>query len=554
MNGSEYEFPPFRIDGAQRVLLRDGAPVVLPRKALDTLLILVAQHGSMVGKEDLMKAVWPDSFVEENNLNQCISAIRKALGDNSAAPRFIETVSGRGYRFLAKVRSTETATHGPRMLAILPLRPLGGDHEDDYLGAGIADSLITRLSNVRELQVRPTSAVLKYLESDADPVDAGRALGVDAVLEGRIRKAHDRIRVTVQLVSVADGATIWAERFDGAFTGIFAVEDSISERVAEQLTQRLTAHERTAITRHSTANSEAYLLYLSGRYASNRLTREDLGKAIELMRRAVALDPMYALGYAGLAYAFLNSADLIFPSDEAFTNAEAAARKALEIDPTLVDAITTIGCVRWHRDRDAAGARYEFERAVALDPRNVLARRLFGWCLVFMDEAEESFTHLDAADALDPLSDESDFYGMPALYFARRFDETIVRADTMREHWIKHVILGRTYEAQGRLDDAIAAYERAHRADRSIAEPLGDLGRALGLAGHTARAKKVLAQLQNAPPFTVANVHLGLGDYDRVFALFEEALAAHSWYMTWLTVSPTLDPLRGDPRLTRMLP
>jgi len=554
MKGSEYEFPPFRIDGAQRVLLRDGAPVALPRKAFDTLLILVAQQGSVVGKEDLMKAVWPDSFVEENNLNQCISAIRKALGDDSAAPRFIETVSGRGYRFLAKVRSSETAPRAPRSLAILPLRPLGGNHEDDYLGAGIADSLITRLSNVRDLQVRPTSAVLKFLESEVDPVDAGRALGVDAVLEGRIRKVNDRIRVTVQLVSVADGTTIWAEKFDDAFTGIFAVEDSISERVAEQLTNRLSTRERTAITRRPTGNSEAYRLYLSGRYASNRLTREDLGKGIELMRQAVALDPQYALGYAGLAYAFLSSADLILPSAEAFANAEAAARKALQIDPKLVDAITAIACVRWYRDRDAAGARHEFERAVALDPRNVLAHRLYGWCLVFMDAAEESQAQLDAADALDPLSDENDVYAVPALYYARRFDEAIERANAMREHWVKHITLGRTYEALGRLDEAIAAYERAHSADESIAEFLGDLGRALGLAGKTARAKKVLAQMKDAPPFTIANVYLGLGDYDRVFALFEEALAAHSWYMTWLTVSPTLDALRGDPRFTRMLP
>jgi hypothetical protein len=245
---------------------------------------------------------------------------------------------------------------------------------------------------------------------------------------------------------------------------------------------------------------------------------------------------------------------LILPSAEAFANVDAAARKALQIDPTLVDAITTIACVRWYRDRDAAGARAEFDRAVTLDPRNVLAHRLYGWCLVFMNAAEESQAQFDVAEALDPLSDENDVYAVPALYYARRFDEAIERANAMREHWVKHITLGRTYEALGRLDDAIAAYERARGADESIAESLGDLGRALGLAGKTARAKKVLAQMQDAPPFSVANVYIGLGDYDRVFALFEEALAAHSWYMTWLPVAPTLDPLREDPRFTKMLP
>jgi len=559
MPSAVFEFTPFRVDAERRALLRDGRPVTLSRKAFDTLVVLLEERGSVVTKDALMQRVWPDSIVEENSLNQCISSIRKALGDQVGVPKYIETVSGRGYRFMAPLRQQESVAAAPGSLAVLPLRFLGSKDEGEWLGVGIADTLITRLSSVRELVVRPTSAVLRL--SGSDPVEAGRTLSVDAVLEGSIRKAGERVRVSAQLVSVATGATIWARTFDEQFTEIFAVEDAISERVAESLTTHLSGEERTQLTRRATENSDAYRLYLNGRWYADRLTHDALSHAIDSFRQAVALDPKFALGYGGLAYAFMQCADLVMPSREALTRAEEAARQALAIDENVVDAHAVLGTVRFMRDWDRAAAKVEFERALAIDPKSRHAHDLYGWCLTLMGELDEAFTRFYAAKAIDPFSHENPFYESPMYYFSRRYDEALVaaREEIARdpEFWLIHVILGRTLEVKGDYDGAIREYEETRRLDDSTPESLGDLGRVLGRAGRADRAREILAELderaarQHIPAFVRANIHLGLGDIDRVFALIDEAIDERSWYVTWLPIDPMLDHLRDDPRFAR---
>ncbi len=332
-----YKFGQFCLDAAKRVLLRGGAIVPLTRKAFDTLLVLVENRGELLEKEELMKRVWPDSFVEENNLNQSISALRKALGETAAAQNYIATVSKRGYRFIADVKESdeedapkEQASEKDAVInaiAVLPFKSLSLEKTDEYLGLGMADSLITRLSNIRQIVVRPTSAVLKYTASSQDPISVGRELRVRSVLEGSVRRAAERIRVTVQLVSIPDGASLWAAKFDESFTDIFAVEDSISERVAEALTLKLTSEEKSLLTKRYTANAEAHRLYIKGRYYASRLTREGFDKGIECFNQAIALDPSYALAYEGLAYYYLESLDLLLPPGEAMPKAREAAKR-----------------------------------------------------------------------------------------------------------------------------------------------------------------------------------------------------------------------------------
>jgi len=559
MAAASFEFAPFRLDPERRALTRGGSEITLSRKAFDTLLVLLEEQGNVVAKDVLMKRVWPDSFVEENSLNQSISALRKALGDQAGVPKYIETVSGRGYRFVAPIvvhaAPPRTAESTPRTLAVLPLRSPGAD-EGDWLGIGIADTLITRLSNVRELVVRPTSAVLRFAASH-DPVETGRALDVDAVLEGNVRKSGDRLRVNVQLVSVASGAPIWARTFDERFTEIFAVEDAISERVAEALTSRLSGEERSRLTHRATENSEAYRLYLNGRWYADRLTRESLTKALESLQQAVDLDPLYALGHAGLAYHYLQSADLMMPSREAMTHAEEAARRALAIDESLVDARSALATVFLFRDWNRAASEREFERAIAIDPRNVHARQMYGWCLTLSGAFDHAMLQFRTAEEIDPFSTANGLYAVPSLYYARRYDEALVRTRAMIERdpafWLAHVILGRTLEATSDLAGAIACYEEARRVDDSFDESLGDLGRALGKSGRTAEAKAVLARLTGAPAFTIANVHLGLGDLEQTFARLNDAIDERSWYVTWYRIDPMLDPLRDDPRFARLL-
>jgi len=547
---ASFEFAQFRVDAGRRALTRGGSEIALSRKAFDTLVVLLEEGGRLVPKDVLIQRVWPDSFVEENSLNQSISALRKVLG-----PKLIETVSGRGYRFVAPIvvhaaESRETL----RTLAVLPLRNLGAE-EGDWLGIGIADTLITRLSNIHDLIVRPTSAVLRL--GDRDAVETGRALSVDAVLEGSIRKAGDRLRATVQLVSVATGAPIWARTFDERFTEIFAVEDAISERVAEALTSRLSGEERSQLTRRTTENSEAYRLYLNGRWYAERLTRASLTKALESLQQAVDLDPHYALGYAGLAYHFLQCADLTVPSLEAMNRAEEAAQRALAIDDSLVDAHVAIASVRTFRDWDAPASAREFERALAIDPRSSSARQLYGWCLTLAGDFDPALRELREAVEIDPFASSHALYLAPTLYFARRYDEALAetRALIARDpnFWLTHVIAGRTLEAMGDLAGAIACYEESRRVDDSVPESLGDLGRALGRAGRSHSILDELRRYDHVPAFVEANVHLGHGDRDRTFELLNAAIDERSWYVTWYRIDPHLDELRGDARFAQLL-
>ncbi|MBO0721359.1 MAG: winged helix-turn-helix domain-containing protein [Blastocatellia bacterium] len=249
-----YEFDSFRLDLSARVLMRDSAIIPLTPKALDTLVVLVERCGELVGRAELLRAVWPDVFVEENNLNSNIFMLRRALG----AGNYIATIPRRGYRFMASVREVVVDEGSEelqpkaglsllpiqkvtkyRSLAILPFKAISTDGCDGCLGLGMTDALITRLSNRRDLAVRPTSISAKYRGFEQEPISAGREMEVELILEGSIQRSGDRIRVTVQLVSVTDGASFWAEKFDELFTDIFEVEDALSVRIADALMTRL---------------------------------------------------------------------------------------------------------------------------------------------------------------------------------------------------------------------------------------------------------------------------------------------------------------------------
>ncbi|HKS40926.1 MAG TPA: tetratricopeptide repeat protein [Blastocatellia bacterium] len=568
-----YKFGEFCIDAAKRVLLRGEAIVPLTRKAFDTLLVLVENRGELLEKEELMKRVWPDSFVEENNLNQSISALRKALGETAAAQNYIATVSKRGYRFIAEVKEFfEEDAPGEQAfekdaainaIAVLPFKSLSLEKTDEYLGLGMADSLITRLSNIRQIVVRPTSAVLKYTASSQDPISAGRELRVRSVLEGSVRRAAERIRVTVQLVSIPDGASLWAAKFDESFTDIFAVEDSISERVAEALTLKLTSEEKSLLTKRYTENAEAHRLYIKGRYYASRLTREGFDKGIECFNQAIALDPSYALAYEGLAYYYLESLDLLLPPNEAMPRAREAAKKALEIDEHIAESHTTLAIVKFYYDWDWAGAERLYRQAIELSPNNAYALTYYGFYLIFMERFDEASLVLERIRELDPLSLENNVIVGGNYFFARRYDEAIEQFRKViamdANYWLARVNLGRAYEQTGAIADAIAEFEKARLLGGSIPETLGDLGRAYAVAGKSDEARRVLEELNErsktdyVAPYNFAVIYTGLGERDEAFAWLDKAYEARSWYLTWLKVDPALDSLRSDERFQDLL-
>jgi DNA-binding winged helix-turn-helix (wHTH) protein/Flp pilus assembly protein TadD len=564
-----YEFGPFRLDVTAQLLMRGEELVPLTPKVLRMLQVLIERRGELVEREELMKAVWPDSCVEIGNLSSNIFMLRKALGDDRNGHCYIATVSRRGYRFVAQVQElgaarADAADAAVKSIAVLPFRPLGAAGDDEYLGLGIADALITRLSNLRQIVVRPTSAVLRYSGLEPDPVSAGRELGVETVVEGSIQRADERIRVTVQLVSVTDGAPLWAEKFDEKFTDIFAVEDVISARVAEALTLRLLDEEKRMLSRHRTENTEAYQLYLQGHYYWNKRTEEGLQRGIEYFAQAVEKDPGYALAFVGLAdsYTLMGCVHGSLAPREAVPKAKTAALRALRLDDTLTEAHASLGLMRVLYDWDWMEAEREFRRALELSPSHVTARHWYGLYLAWMGRLDEALAELGRAQRLDPLSPIISANVAWAYYSGRQHDRAIEQCRRTIEmdatFHRTHIYLGWAYTQTGDYDAAIAELQRARELSGSGPEATG-LGYAYAVAGRTSEAHALIAELQERArrryisPYAVALVYAGLGEVDQAFEWLDRAYEDRTHWLVMLRVEPRLDSLRADPRFAALL-
>ncbi|HET9787767.1 MAG TPA: winged helix-turn-helix domain-containing protein, partial [Pyrinomonadaceae bacterium] len=371
-----YEFDDFRVDTAKRLLLQADRELTLTPRIFDALVYLVRHQGRVVPKEELMEAIWPNAFVEENNLPQSISALRRALGERRGENRYIVTVAGHGYRFAAPVKVVRTVDStvekaSAKTIAVLPFKPLVEKDRDEALELGMADALIIRLSNSGEIIVRPLSSVRRYGGLEQDAQKAGVELGVQSVLDGSIQRRGDDIRVTARLTNVADGASVWVGTFDEKFTDVFSVQDVISERVADALRLRLSAEARRGLTKRYTDNSEAYELYLQGRYHWSKLIPTEVRKGIEFFHQAIELDANYALAYSGMSAAYVSlpiSCDAL-PQD-AFPAAKTAALRALELDDSLSDAHAYLTLVKIWFDWDWLGAEDQIKRGLALNPNS----------------------------------------------------------------------------------------------------------------------------------------------------------------------------------------
>lgn len=571
-----YEFGSYRLDIKTRVLLRESEIVPLTPKALDTLLVLVERHGELVERKELVKAVWPDVYVEESNLNSHIFMLRKALSGDGED--YITTVPRRGYRFVASVREIvigserrekSEASFRPsspeiKSLAVLPFNAFCAEGCEVHLGLGLADALITRLSNLRRMIVRPTSAVSKYRGLEQDPLSAGRELDVELVLGGSIQQKDERIRVTVQLVSVADGRPLWAEKFDENFTDIFSVEDAISSRVAEALTFQLADDERKLLTKHHTNDTEAYQLYLQGYYYWNQRTAEGLKKSIDYFNRAIARDPNYALAYAGLAesYALLGCVHGALSPRESMPQAKAAALKAIELDDQLVEGHTALGLVRVLYDWNWSGAEAEYLRALDLNPTHVTARHWYGLYLAWLGRLEEAIIELQRSQQLDPFSPIISANIGWAYYAARRYDEAIRQcreAIAMAPNFYRsYLYLGSIYAEVGDFDAALAKLKRVTELTGCGPE-VTNIGYVYAQAGRIDEARSVIAELQwraaqsYVSPYPIALVHAGLGEADQAFFWLERAREDRTHWLVFLKAEPKLDNIRNDQRFRELL-
>lgn len=652
-----YEFGHFRLDVEECVLWRDGEKIALTQKALELLLILIEHDGRLVTKAELVGALWPDTYVDENNLPVTVSMLRKAFGEKAGEGQFIETVPRRGYRFVAPVtkimpghadliverhartvitveeeeppvaleggaaadvrrslagaksfwgrrylplgllllvlalggalayvlwksqrqqrqRGSGAASNGAQAtapvapihsIAILPLKTIGAVQPgEEYLGIGMTDALITRLGSVRQLAVRSTSAIMRYSSSPPEPRAAGRELGVDAVLEGSLQREGERLRLTMQLVQVSDGATIWTGQFDEHLTGLFELQDSISGQVAAALLPHLSGEQRELLARHETDDREAYKLYLKGRYHWNKRTPEGLQESIKLFNEAIARDPLYALAYAGLAdsYVLLSEYNVAPPGDT-FPRAKVAANRALQLEADLAEAHTTLAYALASYDWNFAEAEREYLRALELNPNYATAHQWYAELLFGLKRFDESEREINRAVSLDPLSAVIQMDVGLLLFYRRDFDAAISQfqktAQSFPDFPSARMALSLVYERVLNLDQAAAAlieYVRLSGGGEQAAASMRELYRQQGypallktlLAGANADARKGYV-----PSFTQAYLYARLKDRENAFVWLDKAYAERFRYVAYIGGDPTFDSLRDDARFQELL-
>jgi eukaryotic-like serine/threonine-protein kinase len=462
-------------------------------------------------------------------------------------------------------RSTETVAPETvlevKSVAVLPFRYLGDTADAEYLGLGLTDALITRLGNIRRITVRPTGAVLSYSGATPDYTAIGRELDVDALLDGSVQRADGRVRVTVQLLRVSDGAPIWAATFDEAFTSIFVVQDSISSQMARALTLELSAEERRRLTEPDTENAEAYAAYLNGRFFWSKRTEEGLNRGIEHFERAIALDGDYALAHAGLAecYAIYNVYSASHMND-ALPRAKTAAQRALALDDGLAAAHAALALVKEQYEYDWAGAEREFRRALEINPNYATAHQWYSEYLAFTGRTEESLAHIRRAHEIDPVSRIiATQLGFPFLC-ARRPDLAIPafeRAVALDPSFAPaHLFLGQAYVQKATYDRAIAHYKRAIELSGGSSALSGRLGYAYAVSGRRGEAARTLRDMERAgraAPYDVASLYAGLGESERAMALLERAYTERDDRLVLLGVDGRFDGLRSDPRFADLL-
>jgi TolB-like protein/DNA-binding winged helix-turn-helix (wHTH) protein/Tfp pilus assembly protein PilF len=647
-----YEFGPFRLDLSERQLFRDGTPVSLTRKDFETLAVLVKKSGHVVEKDDLLKEVWADAFVEEANISRHVWTLRKTLGESEEGLKYIETVPRRGYRFTADVRevgdggeqlvlerhsvthviaeedddeaagpgrgiaqdfgrkspaassekqesprwrrglsfgvlcalvlglgaalyhtwtSRETergqagvaATAIPRSIAVLPFKTMGEGDNNEYLGMGMTDALITRLGNVSQVLVRPTSAVRKYLGVEKGAASVGQELQVESVLEGSVQRSGDRIRVTVQLIRVSDGAQVWGDKFDDTFTNVFALQDSISEKMAAALELKLTSEEQKRLTKRYTDNVEAYQLYLKGRYHVLKLTPPEIQTGISYFQQAIAIDPSYALAYVGLADAYRSALVGDMPATAFLPQAKAAAQRAIEIDDTLADAHAELGFIIFWYDWDWNAAENQFKRALELNPNDADGHLFYAHLLSNTGRHAEALAEVRRARELDPLNLRTGALEGQFLIHAGRTDEALAGLQKTLElepnFGFAHLFASSAYIEKGMYPEAIAEGRKARELNGANSHPVAFLGYALAKSGKQAEARAVLAELLNrskeryVPPYNIALVYNGLDERDETLAWLERGFEQRDPKMVFLKVEPKWNDLRSDQRFQDLL-
>ncbi|MBD0373150.1 MAG: protein kinase [Pyrinomonadaceae bacterium] len=447
-------------------------------------------------------------------------------------------------------------------IAILPLINTGGDPNTEYLSDGITESIINSLSRLPRLRVMARSTVFRYKGKENDPREVGEELGVRAVLTGRLQLFGDRLMIGTELVDAFDGAQLWGEQYNRKLSDIFAVQDEIANEISEKLQLKLTGEEKRQLTKRYTHDTEAYHLYLKGRYFWNKRTHDCLERGLEFFKQAIEADATYALAYSGLAdsYALLGVA---LPPRDAFPRAIAASLKALEIDDTVAEAHTSFAFPRMFFEWDWAGAEKEFKRAIELNPNYATAYQWYGRLLSALSRHNESIVNLQMAQALDPLSLSINTGVGVSYYMAGRYDEAIQQYRKALEmssaFTVAHEHMGSALLKVGRHDEALEEFQAALRLDESDLGLRSSLGHAYAVTGRTEAAEAILSELIEASkqkyvsPYFMVEILAGLGRIDEAFEWLERCYTDRAPHLIFLNAERKLDTLRSDPRFDNLL-
>ena len=463
-----------------------------------------------------------------------------------------------------KAEDRPAVPSGKKRVAVLPLANFSSDSRDDYFSDGMTEELISTLTRITGLGVIARTSMMKYKGGTKTIAEIGRELNVASILEGSVRKAGSKIRITVQLVDTTNEEPLWSQEYDRDLSDIFAIQGDVARQVASSLKMKILQPQDGAIKQRPTKDTGAYTLYLKGRYFWNDRTEESLRKAISLFKGALRRDKDYALAYTGLAdsYASLALLELV-PPKEAFPKAKSATLKALRTVPDLSEAHTSLGLIRFQYDRDWEEAEQEFRRAIQLNPGYAPAHLFFADYLKAMGRFDEALVEINKALNLDPLSLPVNTGLGHVLYLSRAYDKAIAQYRKTVEldpNYVQtHLWFGRPYLQKGLYGEAIAEVQKAVEISKHSTISLAVLGHALAAAGNRKEALKIAetlrarAKRQYVPSYWIALIYVGLQDKDEAFSWLGRAYEERSSWLSWVKVEPRFDVLRSDPRFAAIL-
>jgi len=586
-----YKFGPYLLDGAERVLLRDGLPVTLPPKDLETLLVLVERAGHIVEKEELLGKVWPGVFIEEGNLARHIFNLRQALGDSPDGRKYIETIPRRGYRFIAAVRedgasasldpaanqASAPAQTGPSraykrspwlwllplsaalavtvivvsrhfsthrspppqrvMLAVLPFVNLSGDAQEDYFADGLTEEMIAQLGQLQpsRLGVIARTSIAGYKGTTETVAQIGHELGVGYLLEGSVRRGGDRVRVTAQLIQAGEQTHLWAETYERPLTDVLNIQREIAEKITHSLSIQLLQVDANSASSH--VNLESYDKYLLGLHELGQGSRESVNRAIQYFQEGIAKDPKDARIYAALAQAY-NAATTYYSSPaEVMPRAKEAAQRALELDPNLASAHVRLGYVHLFFDWDWPAAEAEYRRALNINPSLPEAQLGYANYLGTVGRFDEALSRVQQAYLYDPLSVESRNEALWIYYFSGRMPETIEQCQKTIEVapalGTAYAVLSMAYAQMGQQAETLRAAEDTVRISNSPSLT-ATAAWALAHIGQSGKAKQFLTKaLEQAKEhyicrFIVADAYTELGENEKALESMQQAFLQRS--------------------------